>query len=160
RGHRARRRRGAVPRSDRAVTAVAGNPRCAPVRVPRRRAGRGAAHARRAEPPLHDGGAGRRTRSARSGRDRAGARRGLAGRARRGALPAAEGERGAGGGWRRSFDALRAARRATVFEPPSGETLWVAAERLPELVLAFPGGRAGADAATLASRIDDADVAL
>src|SRR5690606_26916455 len=47
-----------------------------------------------------------------------------------------EGERADGGGWRRHFDALRAARRATVFDPPGGETLWVAAERLAELRLA------------------------
>ncbi|TFH88588.1 DEAD/DEAH box helicase [Billgrantia azerbaijanica] len=42
-------------------------------------------------------------------------------------------EREAEDGWRPWFEALAAARRATLVTPPGGEPLWVAAERLGEL---------------------------
>jgi len=63
-------------------------------------------------------------------------------------------------GWLAHFDALRRARRATVFAPPGGETLWVAAERLEDFRLAFPDGAAGDDAAPLPGRAPDSDNAL
>ncbi|MFS8608207.1 MAG: DEAD/DEAH box helicase, partial [Gammaproteobacteria bacterium] len=62
--------------------------------------------------------------------------------------------------WTPYFDALRHARRATRFEPPGGETLWVAAERLADLELALPKGVAGDDAAPLPPRAADGDEAL
>ncbi|HEX7081090.1 MAG TPA: DEAD/DEAH box helicase [Gammaproteobacteria bacterium] len=74
-----------------------------------------------------------------------------------GFLTAAEGE---GGGLRGYFDELRRTRRACVFEPSGGEPLWVGAERLAELALAFPNGAAEPDAAALPARVDDADTAL
>jgi len=62
--------------------------------------------------------------------------------------------------WQLHFDALRRARRATSFAPRGGETLWVAAERLADLRLAFPDGAAGDDAATLPGRAEDPETAL
>ena len=59
-----------------------------------------------------------------------------------GFMTAAEGTGSArhGQDLRSELDALAAAGRATEFVVPDGETLWVAAERLGELRLAFPGG--------------------
>ncbi|HEX6994782.1 MAG TPA: DEAD/DEAH box helicase [Gammaproteobacteria bacterium] len=75
-----------------------------------------------------------------------------------GFVTAAEGQ--ANGEWPAHFAALRASRRATAFEPRGGETLWVAAERLADVRLAFPDGVAGDDAAALPGRAPDPETAL
>ena len=74
-----------------------------------------------------------------------------------GFVTAAEGR---AAGWSAHFDELRRTRRATVFEPRGGETLWVAAERLTDLRLAFPDGVSGEDAAQLPGRAPDPETAL
>ncbi|HEX5419246.1 MAG TPA: helicase-related protein, partial [Gammaproteobacteria bacterium] len=76
-----------------------------------------------------------------------------------GFITAAEGAAG-GSAWSGYFAELRRGRRATSFEAPGGEPLWASAERLPELELAFPQGRAGRDAARLSTVIADGDAAL
>ena len=65
------------------VAVRARDPQREAVRVPRRRAARGAPHARGADAPLHEPRAGGGARQARSRRDRARAQRGLAAGARR-----------------------------------------------------------------------------
>jgi len=50
-------------------------------------------------------------------------------------------EEGARSGWERLFDALAAARRATVVSLKDGLRLWVAAERLPQILALHPGAR-------------------
>jgi ATP-dependent Lhr-like helicase len=54
-----------------------------------------------------------------------------------GFVTAEEGERS---GWQRHFDALAAARRATVVGTADGLRLWVAAERLPQFLSQYQGG--------------------
>jgi ATP-dependent Lhr-like helicase len=58
-------------------------------------------------------------------------------------------------GWRNYLDNLIAARRATVLER-NGRKLWACAERLPQILAAFPGGRMEStiDAAGPLSEID------
>ena len=75
-----------------------------------------------------------------------------------GFVTAAEGQRAPE--WPAHFEALRRTRRATVFAPRGGETLWVAAERLADVRLAFPDGSAGDDAAALPGRARDPETAL
>src|SRR5690606_13160294 len=75
-----------------------------------------------------------------------------------GFVTAAEGQRAPE--WPAHFEALRRTRRATVFAPRGGETLWVAAERLADVRLAFADGSAGDDAAALPGRARDPETAL
>ena len=63
-------------------------------------------------------------------------------------------------GWPAWFEVLKRDGRATEFTTPAGQTLWVGAERLAELALLFPSGRAGPDARVLPSAIGDRDTAL
>jgi ATP-dependent Lhr-like helicase len=72
---------------------------------------------------------------------------------------------GAGGARHREdlrgeFAALVAAGRAAAFATASGPTLWVATERLGELRLIFPDGRASPEPPALPVRASDADAAL
>ncbi len=69
-----------------------------------------------------------------------------------------EGEGAAG--WPAWFEALKGDGRATVFATPAGERLWVGAERLAEVALVFPLGRAGPQARALPSDIGERDTAL
>ena len=69
-----------------------------------------------------------------------------------------EGEGAAG--WPAWFEALKGDGRATVFATPAGERLWVGAERLAEVALVFPSGRAGPQARALPSDIGERDTAL
>ena len=136
--HRGGRGRGAVPRAHEPVAARARDPGRETVRVPRRRAGRGAPHARRADAPLHERRAGRGARPARPRRRSSAC---ASKRGRRSATPdelhdalvllgfvtAAEGERG---GWAEPFaraargrprhDASRSRARARPGSAPSG----------------------------------------
>jgi ATP-dependent Lhr-like helicase len=66
-----------------------------------------------------------------------------------------------GAPWRAFFDRLRADGRATGATLPNGSTVWVAAERLPELTAALPG-TAPADALALLDAAGglDAETAL
>jgi ATP-dependent helicase Lhr and Lhr-like helicase len=64
------------------------------------------------------------------------------------------------GDWRSLFAKLRADRRAVEFELTDGRRLWVSAERLHEVRLALPDGRAPADAAVIPGAAVDADAAL
>src|SRR5690606_34372047 len=77
-----------------------------------------------------------------------------------GFVTADEGRRSRDLDWTGHFEVLRRERRATVFEPAGGETLWVAAERLADFRLALPDGAAGTDAAPWPGRAADADAAL
>jgi ATP-dependent helicase Lhr and Lhr-like helicase len=77
-----------------------------------------------------------------------------------GFIRASEADGTRGDDWQRYFEELKRARRATTFEPAGGELLWVGAERLAELELAFPDGVAGTDAARFPSAVDDRDAAL
>jgi ATP-dependent Lhr-like helicase len=79
-----------------------------------------------------------------------------------GAMTVTEGE---GGGrhcqdLRGDFAALVTQGRATEFVVPTGVALWVATERLGELKLVFPEGRAAPDTLALRVRAGDADAAL
>jgi ATP-dependent helicase Lhr and Lhr-like helicase len=47
-------------------------------------------------------------------------------------------EEGMRSGWERLYGALASARRATVVSPPDGTRLWVAAERLPQILALHP----------------------
>ncbi len=67
---------------------------------------------------------------------------------------------GAEAGWAGHFAALTATRRAGTFVAAGGEPLWAAAERLPELKLAFPEGESGGEAAALTCAVADPEVAL
>ncbi len=67
---------------------------------------------------------------------------------------------GAAAGWAAHFEALTVTRRAATFRASGGEPLWAAAERLPELELAFPDGEAGVEAAALPCTVADAETAL
>jgi ATP-dependent Lhr-like helicase len=62
--------------------------------------------------------------------------------------------------WAAFFAELCARGRATEVARADGAVLWVAAERLAEVELAFPDGRAKPGAHALASTIGDADTAL
>ena len=141
RGIESRRGRGRRARPAGAVAARRRGAERAALRLPRRRADRGAPHAGGAEPPLRRSGERRRSRPARRRRDRQRARGGLAasaqrrrdargaGRARR-ASPTPR--RAANAGWAPWLgDARRrpAARRGCV-PAAHGAALWVAAERL------------------------------
>ncbi|HVJ29558.1 MAG TPA: crosslink repair DNA glycosylase YcaQ family protein, partial [Gammaproteobacteria bacterium] len=62
--------------------------------------------------------------------------------------------------WTPLFERLRADGRATVVELPSAGTVWVAAERLPEVVVAFPGAVAAERLAVIGGAVEDRDTAL
>ena len=62
--------------------------------------------------------------------------------------------------WRALFDALVAARRATVLLPAGGAPLWVAAERLAELRAALPGAECDPVIAAVRAAPASADEAL
>ncbi len=63
-------------------------------------------------------------------------------------------------GWQAWFEILKHDGRATEFTTPAGLKLRVGAERLAELALVFPSGRADPDARALPSDIGDRDTAL
>jgi ATP-dependent Lhr-like helicase len=65
-----------------------------------------------------------------------------------------------GTAWAPLFERLRADGRATVVDLPSAGTVWVAAERLPEVSAAFPGAVAAEKLAALGDAIEDRDAAL
>jgi ATP-dependent Lhr-like helicase len=62
--------------------------------------------------------------------------------------------------WQGYFDELRADRRATRFQVPGLDPLWVSAERLPEMTLVVPEGRALDHCAELPSAAATAEDAL
>ncbi len=65
-----------------------------------------------------------------------------------------------GAAWRTHFERLCADGRATSVRMPEGSTLWVSAERLPEVELALPGAVVTASLARIDSHVADADTAL
>jgi ATP-dependent Lhr-like helicase len=72
----------------------------------------------------------------------------------------AEGNADAAGAWPAFFATLSAEGRATEYRLPSGEVLWVSAERLEEVRLALPVGTAAPGARSLSGRSADPDTAL
>ena len=146
--HRGRRRRGRRPRPDRALAARARGAVGAALRLPRRRAARGAAHPGGDGAPLARPEERRRPRPARSRGDRAGARRGLAGRRTTptscttrcsGSASSPRRDRASRAGLGRM--ARRAGARAGASRGCStaGATLWIAAERLPQFQALLAG---------------------
>jgi ATP-dependent Lhr-like helicase len=80
-----------------------------------------------------------------------------------GFVTAAEGCRGHDSddnGWQHWFEVLVADGRATTFKLPSGDALWVSAERLPELRLLLPRGEQSSTLTVLPTDITDANAAL
>src|SRR5690606_1474282 len=69
-------------------------------------------------------------------------------------------EEGADNDWQGWFAELEADGRAARFTTSRGVTLWAAAERLAELGLALPDGRAADGAVVLPAKVADADTAL
>jgi ATP-dependent Lhr-like helicase len=65
-----------------------------------------------------------------------------------------------GRAWAPLFERLRADGRATIVELPNAGAVWVAAERLPEVDVAFPGAVAAERLAVLGGAIEDRDTAL
>jgi ATP-dependent Lhr-like helicase len=65
-----------------------------------------------------------------------------------------------GAPWHSWFEELRADGRATAVELPRAGTVWVSAERLPELTLALPAAAAAETLVALETPIADADTAL
>jgi ATP-dependent Lhr-like helicase len=65
-----------------------------------------------------------------------------------------------GTAWAPLFERLRADGRATVVELPSAGPVWVAAERLPEVDVAFPGAVAAERLTLLGGAVEDRDTAL
>lgn len=82
-----------------------------------------------------------------------------------GFLTAAEGRRAHAAddtrsGWQRWFEQLAADGRATTYRLPNGSTLWVSAERLPELRLVAPLGVQRAPLTALPTEVTGPDAAL
>jgi ATP-dependent Lhr-like helicase len=65
-----------------------------------------------------------------------------------------------GRAWTSLFERLRADGRATTVALPSAGTVWVAAERLPEVSVVFPGAAAAERLAVIGGAIEDRDTAL
>ncbi len=65
-----------------------------------------------------------------------------------------------GAAWTPWFERLRADGRATAVELPKAGTVWVAAERLPEVDAAFPGAVAAERLAVIGGAVEDRDTAL
>jgi ATP-dependent Lhr-like helicase len=65
-----------------------------------------------------------------------------------------------GAAWTAMFELLRADGRATAVELPKAGTVWVAAERLPEIDVAFPGAVAAERLAVIGGAVEDRDTAL
>ena len=65
-----------------------------------------------------------------------------------------------GAAWTPLFERLRADGRATAVELPRAGTVWVAAERLPEVDVAFPGAVAAERLVVLGGAVEDRDTAL
>jgi len=65
-----------------------------------------------------------------------------------------------GAAWASMFERLRADGRATAVELPKAGTVWVAAERLPEVDVAFPGAVAAERLAVIGGAVEDRDTAL
>src|SRR5688572_13909324 len=72
-----------------------------------------------------------------------------------GLVTAAEGQ-----AWAPVFERLRADGRATAVELPRAGTVWIAAERLPEVDVAFPGAVAAERLAVIGGAVEDRDTAL
>ena len=65
-----------------------------------------------------------------------------------------------GAAWAPLFERLRADGRATAVELPGAGTVWVAAERLPEVDVALPGAVAAERLVVLGGAVEDRDTAL
>jgi ATP-dependent Lhr-like helicase len=65
-----------------------------------------------------------------------------------------------GAAWAPLFDRLRADGRATAVELPRAGTVWVSAERLPEVDAAFPGAVAAERLAVIGGAVEGRDAAL
>jgi ATP-dependent Lhr-like helicase len=65
-----------------------------------------------------------------------------------------------GAAWASMFERLRADGRATAVELPKAGTVWVSAERLPEVDVAFPGAVAAERLAVIGGAVEDRDTAL
>jgi ATP-dependent Lhr-like helicase len=65
-----------------------------------------------------------------------------------------------GAAWTSMFERLRADGRATAVELPQAGTVWVSAERLPEVDVAFPGAVAAERLAVVGGAVEDRDTAL
>jgi ATP-dependent Lhr-like helicase len=65
-----------------------------------------------------------------------------------------------GQAWAPLFERLRADGRATTVELPQAGAVWVAAERLPEVDVAFPGAVAAERLVVLGGAVEDRDTAL
>ena len=65
-----------------------------------------------------------------------------------------------GAAWAPLFERLRADGRATAVELPKAGTVWVAAERLPEVDVAFPGAVAAERLVVIGGAVEDRDTAL
>jgi len=62
-----------------------------------------------------------------------------------------------GAAWAPMFERLRADGRATVVELPRAGTVWVSAERLPEVSAAFPGAAAAEKLVVIGGAVEDRD---
>jgi ATP-dependent helicase Lhr and Lhr-like helicase len=65
-----------------------------------------------------------------------------------------------GAPWTSMFERLRADGRATAVELPKVGTVWVSAERLPEVDVAFPGAVAAERLAVIGGAVEDRDTAM
>jgi ATP-dependent Lhr-like helicase len=65
-----------------------------------------------------------------------------------------------GAAWTALFERLKADGRATAVELPKAGTVWVAAERLPEIDVAFPGAVAAERLTVLGGAAEDRETAL
>ncbi len=65
-----------------------------------------------------------------------------------------------GAAWTPLFEHLRADRRATAVDLPRAGTVWVAAERLPEVDVAFPGAVTAERLVVLGGAVEDRGTAL